>query len=244
MYLSIVIPAYNEGKKIAQDIIAASRFLKTNFFSGEIIIVDDGSRDNTFAVVKKIKIASEIPIHVIRYQAHRGKGYAIRTGILTSKGEFVLFIDSGHCVPYDNILRGLHILRDGICDVAHASRFLPESKILKPHTLSRRISSRLFRKFLIFFLNIPSELTDTQCGLKIYRGEVARTLYRQCRTDGFIFDIEIILRALKQGFRIKEFPIEWTADHDSRLSLMRIPLRLLIELIRLKRILAKEVQIT
>ena len=237
MDLSVIIPVFEESKKISGDIKAASKFLKTNLMSGEIIIVDDGSCDDTATVAKDIEIPPNISLQVIRYPVHKGKGYAVRTGIKKSKGDIVLFIDSGLCVPYDNVLIGLQLLKDGECDIAHGSRFLPESRILRPHTWSRRLSSVTFRKILFFALNIPSEFTDTQCGLKMYRGDVARELYGQCMTDGFMFDIEIILRAVKQGYRIKEFPIEWTADLDSRLSLMRVPWRVWSEWIRIKRAL-------
>lgn len=235
MDISIVIPVFEESKKISQDIHAASRFLKKHLLSGEIIIVDDGSRDDTANAAKSVAIHAEIPLQVIRYHVHRGKGYAVCTGIKRSKGDFVMFIDSGLCVPYDNVLQGLRMLKDDTCDIAHGSRNLPESKILKPHVWSRRITSWIFRKLLYFWLNIPTELTDTQCGLKIYRGDVARTLYRQCITNGFMFDVEIILRAFRQDFRIKEFPVDWTADHDSRLSQMRTLLQIWAELMKIKR---------
>jgi hypothetical protein len=88
-------------------------------------------------------------------------------------------------------------------------------------------------------MRIPSELSDTQCGFKIYKGDIGRKLYAECVTDGFMFDVEIIIRALKQGLRIKEFPIEWVCDLDSRLSLAKTPWPVLRELFRLKRILAK-----
>jgi len=240
MDISIIIPVFEESKKIGKDIYAASQFLETHSLTGEIIIVDDGSLDDTATAAKSVDMTPEIPIHVIRYPVNRGKGYAVRTGIKSSQGETVMFIDSGGCVPYENVLRGLYMLNNGVCDIAHGSRFLPESKILMPHARSRCLSSWIFRKFLTCLMNIPSELTDTQCGFKMYRGEVARALYGQCNTDGFMFDVEIILRARKQGFRIKEFPIEWTADHDSRLSQIRMPFYVLSELIRIKQILDRE----
>jgi len=90
---------------------------------------------------------------------------------------------------------------------------------------------------MIFWMGIPFELTDTQCGFKVYRGDIAKTLYGQCTTDGFMFEVEIILRALKRGYHMREFPIEWTADRDSRLSVIRSPRRIIPELITIKRVL-------
>jgi len=238
MYLSIVIPALNESKKIARDIKMAAVFLEGNKFEGEIIVVDDGSTDGTGEVAKSVKVPPGVTLKVIRYQQHRGKGYAVRQGIKQTSGEYVMFADSGYCVPYGNALLGLEILKDGTCDIAHGSRKLLESDIRKEQPWCRRISSRLFKWLINKLLQIPRGLTDTQCGFKIYKGEVARQLYSQCISDGFMFDIEIILQAQKQGYQIKEFPIEWVCDLDSRLSLTHTPWPVICELRAIKRALS------
>ncbi|MBN2411728.1 glycosyltransferase [candidate division KSB1 bacterium] len=240
MDISIVIPVFEESKKIGIDIEAASLFLINNSLEGEIIVVDDGSRDNTAEAAKNTETPPEIRLKVIYYKENTGKGYAVRTGMNSSSGDIVMFIDSGNCVSYDHVLRGLQLLRNDVCDIAHGSRYLPESRILKPHKWTRRISSYLFRKFLTFFMKIPSGLTDTQCGLKMYKGELGRSLYGKCITNGFMLDIEVILRAWHAGFRILEFPIDWTADSDSRLSLSRVPVNMIRELLRIKKVLSIE----
>lgn len=237
MDLSIIIPALNESKKIAGDIEMAATFLEANGLRGEIIVVDDGSTDGTSEVAKKTKISPAIKVTVIRYQPHRGKGYAVKTGIKGSGGRYVMFADSGGCVPYRDVLRGLEMLKDGACDIAHGSRKLIESDILQDQPWHRRFCSKLFKWAIHRFMGIPSDITDTQCGFKVYKGDVARQLYNQCISDGFMFDVEIILRALKQGYRIKEFPIEWRCDPDSRLSLTRTPWPVLTELMTIKRAL-------
>jgi dolichyl-phosphate beta-glucosyltransferase len=238
MDLSVVIPAFEESKKIARDIEAAAKFLAGNNLEGEIIIVDDGSKDDTSEVAKAVKTPPTVRLKVFRYELHHGKGYAVRTGIKETNGEYVLFADSGLCVPYEEALRGLKIIKDGICDIAHGSRKLRGCHIGKAQSLYRRICSKLFHWFVILYMKIPSELSDTQCGFKIYRGEIARKLYSEALTDGFAFDIEIILRALKEGYRIKEFPLNWTCDSDSRLSPSRSLWCILSELITIKRILS------
>lgn len=239
MDLSIIIPVFEESKKIARDIEAASAFLMINSIKGEIIIVDDGSSDNTCEVAEAVKVPTEIELKVIRYVHHRGKGFAVRTGIKMSQGKNVMFADSGCCVPYNNVLTALTMLKNGDCDIAHGSRKLKQSKIHVPQVWYRRIYSKVFRWLIIVVMKIPTEFTDTQCGFKIYRGDLARKLYSECITDGFMFEIEIILRALKQRFEIKEFPIEWTADRDSRLSQALTLKGMFTELRKIKQALAK-----
>ncbi|UCH63985.1 MAG: glycosyltransferase [Fidelibacterota bacterium] len=235
MDLSIIIPAFNESQKISRDVEAASTFLKGEDLAGEIIVVDDGSHDDTVAAAKKADLPPDVHLDIIRYDNHRGKGYAVRTGMVASKGEYVMFADSGNCVPYKNALRGLDMLKSGACELAHGSRKLPESSIQQRQAWYRRILSRLFRWVVIRAMKVPAGLTDTQCGFKMYHGDVARTLYGECNTDGFMFDMEIIVRACKANYRIREFPIEWTSDRDSRLSPIRSSLRIMLELLTIRR---------
>jgi dolichyl-phosphate beta-glucosyltransferase len=237
MDISIVIPAYDESKKIARDISEAAGFLEAHKFSGEIIVVDDGSKDNTAEVAKKTTIPPYIQLNVICYKTHRGKGYAVRTGMKQTSGEYVMFADSGSCVPYEDTLRGLQLLKSDAYDIAHGSRKMRGCHIEKTQSLYRRICSRIFHWFVIHDMKIPADFTDTQCGFKMYKGDVARHLYGEAITDGFTFDIEIIMRAQIEGYRIKEFPIDWTCDRDSRLSPTRSSWQVLTELLRIRRIL-------
>ena len=234
MDFSIIIPAYEESAKISQDISAASEFMVENKLDGEIIVVDDGSLDQTAVVSKAVKVSTAVSLRVICYQPHRGKGYAIRKGMKSSEGEFVMFADSGLCVPYNYALQGLELIKQGNCDIAHGSRKLPDSHIVLPQSFSRQISAKIFRWIAICITKIPRYLTDTQCGFKVYKGDIARELYGKAFTDGFTIDLEIILRAGKKNYRILEFPIQWTADRDSRLYLSRDPLKMIKELFKIQ----------
>jgi dolichyl-phosphate beta-glucosyltransferase len=254
MDLSIVIPAFEESRKIARDVAEAAGFLEAHNFTGQIIVVDDGSRDNTAETAqnawnlrRSMHVAGHpnrgadypIVLDVIHYEKHKGKGYAVRTGITQSSGQYVMFADSGSCVPYEDTLRGLDLLRSDTCDIAHGSRKMRGCHIEKTQSLYRRICSATFHWFVIHDMKIPAEFTDTQCGFKMYKGDVARHLYGEAITDGFSFDIEIIMRAQKEGYRIREFPIDWTCDRDSRLSPTRSSWQVLTELLRIRRTLSK-----
>ncbi|OHB63884.1 MAG: hypothetical protein A2168_00940 [Planctomycetes bacterium RBG_13_50_24] len=240
MDLSIVIPAFEESKKIARDIKEAVAFLEIHDFTGQIIVVDDGSKDNTAETAKNTPVPANAQLNVIRYETHRGKGYAVRTGVNNSSGEYVMFADSGSCVPYEDTLRGLELLKSDACDIAHGSRKMRGCRIEKTQSLYRRICSAIFHWFVIHDMKIPADFTDTQCGFKMYKGNVARHLYGEAITDGFTFDIEIIMRAQKEGYRIREFPIDWTCDRDSRLSPTRSSWHVLSELLRIRRTLSKK----
>jgi len=233
--LSIVIPVYNEQNKIEHDIFEADAFLTSEGITGEIIIVDDGSTDETFATAGNA--AERIQTHCVveRSEQNQGKGHAVRTGILKSRGEYVLFADSGVCVPFTDTQIGIDLIRSGQCQIACGSRKLSGGHILRPQSFYRRICSKLFHWFLIHDFKKLCNLADTQCGFKVYRGDVARELYAQSSIDGFVFDIEVILLAMSSGYTIREFGVNWTCDPDSRLKPAHEAIRIFIDLVRLKR---------
>jgi len=240
MDLSIVIPAFREGEKVARDVEAAGKFLAEQGLQGEILVVDDGSPDNTRQAAEQAEVPPGVERRVITYQPNRGKGYAVRTGMAQTRGEVVMFADVGLCVPFENALRGIESIRSGACEIAHGSRKLPESVLRRRQRPYRRALSWLFRKVVGALMGVPGRLTDTQCGFKVYRGDVGRELYAACRTDGFMFDLEILLRALKKGYRVTEFPVAWRCDWDSRLRPARGAGHTFKELRQIKRHLAEE----
>ncbi len=233
--LSIIIPAFEESAKISADIAAAAEFLNSAGLSGEIIIVDDGSEDATAEIARGVAVNGKVEVVVIRNELHRGKGFGVRTGMKASRGRYAMFADSGVNIPYKFALVGVDKIENNLCDIAHGSRKLKQSTILLAQPLHRRFISKVFRWFMLAMAGVPRRLSDTQCGFKIYKGDIARELYAACETDGFLFDIEIIMLALKKNYRIEEFPVEWTCDLDSRLSVTRSPLPILQELFQLRK---------
>jgi dolichyl-phosphate beta-glucosyltransferase len=226
--LSIVIPAYNEEAKIEVDIHAAFEFIRRESLSGEVLVVDDGSPDETAARARKL--TETYPnLRVLSYTPNRGKGHALRYGIARATGKNILFADAGLCVPYDVAKIALAMLDMRMCDVAIGSRRMRGSvKLAQP--LYRRIGSQVFGVIIHTLMGIPLYISDTQCGFKAYRREVARRLYSEAFTDGFMFDTEIILRALAEKFQILEFPVIWRNDPDTRFNPLRGSGRLLREL--------------
>lgn len=128
------------------------------------------------------------------------------------------------------------LIADGACPIVHGSRKLPGSKILVRQPLPRRVLSLLFQRLSRLLLPIPGQLTDTQCGFKFYNRDAAQALYGECMLDGFLFDLEIILRAQNQGLTIREIPIDWSCDRDTRLRLQNNFLQMGKELLSLYRI--------
>lgn len=232
--LSIVIPTFEEARKVGGDIAAASAFLAQFPGGGEILIVDDGSRDQTADIAQQCADRAPVPVRVIRLERNRGKGCAVRTGILESRGRYVMFSDSGCCVPYEEVMTGIRLIQSGQCQIAHGSRKMNVSHIHRPQSWYRRLCSGLFHWFLIHDLKRLSNLTDTQCGFKVYDGKVARRLYAMSTIDGFMFDVEIILLAMKYGYSIREFPVDWSWDPDSRLKPLHEAFAVLRDLIWLK----------
>lgn len=233
MDLSIIIPVWNEEEKIAQDILNAAEFLQNSRLSGEVIVTDDGSRDNSIQAALAVKSQITVPLTVIPCGQHFGKGYVVKKGMLVSRGDIVLFIDSGSCVPYKDVECGMKMIQKGICDIAQASRYRMERPFLKNQKWFRRIASWGFNKISRIIFHIPKYISDTQCGLKIYRGVLARCLFRHCKFHGFLFDIAIMQKALREGIKIREFPVQWKTDTDTRFSLIHAIPQLLKETISL-----------
>ncbi len=212
----------------------AAQFLQAQRFTGEIIVIDDGSVDNTVRAAEDVMLPESICRTVLRLDRHQGKGAAVRSGVMASHSDYVLFADAGLTVPFDNALKGLSLLGAGTCELAFGSRRLPGSIIRKRQDWDRKLAASAFRIVTRLILGIPSSLTDTQCGFKLFRGDVARRMFQQCMTAGFLFDVEIILRALREGYRILEFPVEWTCDRDSRIGIRSSAGKVIGEILRIR----------
>jgi dolichyl-phosphate beta-glucosyltransferase len=225
-HLSVVIPCFNEAPKIETDIDAALSYFSGRPYSFELILVDDGSADGTAAILEK-----SIGARAICYQPNRGKGHAVRTGMLHATGRYRLFADAGLCVPYSEIEKGFALLESG-ADVAIGSRKLSESQVVEQQAGYRRIGSSVFGLLVRNWMGL--RYSDTQCGFKLFTAKAADKLFSAARIDGFMFDAEMLINARKFGLTVKEFPVEWRADPDSRYKPFSGSLRNLLELVRIQ----------
>jgi dolichyl-phosphate beta-glucosyltransferase len=230
--LSIVIPAFKEAAKLPADIDAAFAFIAAERLTAEVIVVDDGSPDDTAAVARGFR-ARYPELRVLSYIPNRGKGHALRYGIARARGRNILFADAGLCVPYPIARIALSMLDMRMCDIAHGSRRM-RGTVALAQPLYRRIGSRLFGIIVHGFMGIPLYISDTQCGFKAYRRDVAQRLFGAAFTDGFMFDTEIILRALAERYSILEFPVIWRNDADTRFVPRRGSVRILRELLAIR----------
>lgn len=230
---SIVIPAYNEEKKIEKDIEAVYSFFNSHSLNGELVIVDDGSKDKTYEVASTFK--NKYPsLKVINYGMNKGKGYALRTGMVEASGKYILFADSGICVPYENSLEGLKLTQEGF-DIAIGSRRTKENEttIVIQQPAYRRIGSKVFYFTMKLLKLIPRGIYDTQCGFKIFKKEAAHKIYKECFTDGFMIDIEMLKRGIKAKYKITQFPVKWSNDPDTRFNPIGGSLQNMIQILKI-----------
>jgi dolichyl-phosphate beta-glucosyltransferase len=231
IFFSVVVPVFNEVKKIGIDISQMNEYFSGQDYTFEIVIVDDGSTDGTDKLLESLWPAVPV-LRSLQHSPNRGKGYAARRGVLESKGQFVLLVDAGSCVSYPEVEKGFKLLSQGF-DGAFGSRVMKQSKLIKKQRPFRRAGSWVFGKVARWILGI-NWIRDTQCGFKMFHGEAARQIFRENTIEGFMFDIETILNARKMGFRIIEFPIGWKNDPDSRFRPFFGSIRNIRELLKIK----------
>jgi len=214
--LSIIIPAYNEERKIKKDILESFKFLAENSLSGEVVVSTDGVTDNTNRIVKEMQ--KNYPnLILIAKKKKIGKGAAIKKGVEAARGRIIMFADAGLCVPFKFGLTGIKKLNNDY-DIAIGSRASKKSRVVIQQPLYRRLGSKIFSFIIRNILQIPKEIKDTQCGFKLYKRKVGKILFGELEEKGMMFDVEIILRAKKHGYRIKSFPVLWRNDPDTKFN--------------------------
>jgi len=235
MDLSIIIPVWNEESKIATDIGNINAYFEKSSLQIELIIVDDGSTDRSTQIAEEKSKNISLNTRIITCM-HKGKGHAVRKGMTASCGRIAMYMDCGSNVPLNFIDKGMAFIENDQAHVVLGSRYNPASKITYDMIWFRKLSSAAFRSFIKLFLDIPKEISDTQCGFKLFNGDVARDIFAEIKTNGFLFDLEVILIAIAKKYLLKELPLQWQCDRDSRLSIVRSLFSVLKELHYLRKI--------
>jgi len=228
--LSVVIPAYNEEARIENTLQRVVNYFDARGEPYEVLVVSDGSTDRTEALVQAF--AQQHPqVKLLAYQPNRGKGHAVRYGILRAQGERVLFSDADLATPIEEYEKLLPYLEQGY-EVAIGSRPLRESQLIVRQPFYREWAGRAFNK-LVQLLAVPG-IHDTQCGFKLFTGEAAHAIFSLCRLNGFSFDFEALYYARRLGYHIAEVPIRWRHQPGSKVRLLRDGLRMVRDLIWLR----------
>jgi len=230
---SIVIPAYNEGKSLPVSLPVVRDYLSTHFPVFEIVLVDDGSTDDTVGIANEFA-KSHPEVRVLRLPQNRGKGAAVRAGMLAARGDVIVFTDADLSTPMEEIDKALGFLNEG-ADLVIGSRSLPASEIQRHQPVSREVMGRTFNLLVRGMFGLP--FRDTQCGFKCYRRKAAQAIYSQTRIDGFAFDVETLVIARHLGCQVVEMPVHWL---DSPQSTVRIPRHVLMMMWELFRIALRE----
>ena len=224
--VSIIVPAYNEERRIAPFLEGLLKFSQENLESYEIVVVNDGSTDGTDEVVKRI-IAGREDARLVGYSPNRGKGGAVRFGVLASKGERIIFIDGDGSIQPGRIPAMLAGLKE--YDVVVGDRSLRESRTKIP--AYRRMTGRAFN-FIVDLL-FRTGIKDNLCGFKGVRAGVARDLFGGLISRGWVFDVELFYKIRERGYRLHRIPVEWEHRGDSKMTFLA-PFKILLELLILR----------
>ncbi len=229
MIISIVIPAYNEAQRIAKTIQSIRKYRSDKGIDIDLIVSDDGSTDNTCEVVQKE--ADGLNYRILKSPQNKGKGHAVRQGVLASKGDMVLFCDADLSTPIEELDKLLKVLQEG-ADVAIGSRALDLSDVQVHQNFFRETMGKAFNVLarMLAFRGIH----DSQCGFKCFRKDAARALFAASKIDGFCFDAEIMYLAQKKAFRVQEVPVVWRNSPQSKVSILSDPARMFLDLFRLR----------
>ena len=232
-HLSLVIPAFDEARRLPPTVADLRAFCEALPFACEILIVVERSRDGTLELARDL-VRGAAQFTVIDNGVQRGKGYAVRTGVMRSRGAFTIYMDADLSVPLreiDPFLAYFHAHPD--VAVLIGNRQHPESKIVRSQSLVRRTLGQCFNACLRAAGMVS--VHDTQCGFKAFRGEAARAIFARQRIDGFAFDVEVVLLAQRLGFRIVDLPVQWTNSAASHVHIVRDSLRMLRDTLRARR---------
>jgi dolichyl-phosphate beta-glucosyltransferase len=228
--LTIVIPAFNEAKRIVNTIEAIHRYFERKGMTREIIVVDDGSDDDTAGVVNALR-ARIHDLHCVRYLPNRGKGYAVKIGVEKSRGEYILFTDADNSTPIEEFEK-FYPLLSSHTKVVIGSRYMADSDVKIRQPLYRILLGRLGNFLIQVFLF--DDIRDTQCGFKAFQHRAAKELFSRMKVSRFGFDIELLSIAHLLKYPVHEVPVTWYNSPESRIRPIKDALRTFSELLYIK----------
>ena len=227
VHLTVVVPAYNEERRLPPTLLDMVDYLDTRAISYEIIVVDDGSSDATAETVRKFERVRQ-QVKLIHLPKNGGKGYAVKLGVLNARGERILFADADGATPIQELARLEHALDSGAY-IAFGSRAIASTDTTVRTRLLRRVLGRVFNA-CVNLIVLP-DISDTQCGFKLFRRDAARFVFERQQAERYSFDVEILYIARRAGIACKEVPINWTNVPGSKVNLIFDSLRMLRDII-------------
>ncbi len=230
--ISIVIPAYNEERRLPATLQAVSCYLKqAGFSSSEVLVVNDGSRDGTSCVVREFA-ARHPEVRLLENPGNCGKGYSVRHGMLEAQGDWILFSDADLSAPITELDKLLEAARMQGAQVAIGSRALDRSLISVHQSFFRENAGRIFNLCMRMITGLP--FWDTQCGFKLFQAAAAREIFRRQRLNGFSFDVEALFLARKLGYRVIEVPVRWSHAEGTKVSMISDSVRMFADLFQIR----------
>ncbi len=227
IFLSIIIPAYNEEERLPQTLEEIDRFLRQQSYTYEVLIVENGSTDRTTEVAERFA-ATHSYVRVLH--SRKGKGAAVKTGVLNARGEYRFICDADLSMPIEEVNKFLPPLLDDY-DIAIASREVPGARRYN-EPFYRHLEGRIFN-FFVRLLAVPG-IHDTQCGFKCFKREVALDIFSYQRMDGWSFDVEVLYIARKRGYRLVEVPINWYYKANSRINPIQDAINMFLEVLKIR----------
>jgi dolichyl-phosphate beta-glucosyltransferase len=229
--LSIVVPAFNEERRLPKTFQSIRAYLKSRSLRAEVLVVDDGSTDATAKVVELSR--AEFPeLRLLSNGRNRGKGFSVRHGMLEARGEIAMFTDADLSAPIEEADKLLAALHDGTYDVAIGSRAVDRGLIEVHQSVFRERAGILFNQIVRGITGLPFQ--DTQCGFKAFHRVKARVIFEQQRTEGFGFDPEILFLAQRKGLRIAEVPVRWAHDPATKVRMLADSAGMFLDLLAIR----------
>ena len=237
--LAVIVPAFNEARRLTDNLLTLLSYLQTFRPSAELIVVDDGSSDVTAEVAEKLFARRpDVAARVLRFPTNRGKGHAVRAGLLAAVAPIALFTDADLSTPITELPKLVDPIEAGEYDLTLGSRALNRRLIGQRQPWRREQGGKVFNVIVRLATGLP--FADTQCGFKAFRMEIARPLLEQAQIDGFGFDVELLFLAQRAGLRMLEVPVRWDHNEGSKVHIVRDSLHMLREVLSLRRRLTRD----